>query len=81
VNLFAEAARNHPDADVNGIPTDAGAIGSLKLNSTCARCEHHGIHKPTRDGRIVLQASDGWMLLHNKRHPMSKDPLGVAIHD
>jgi hypothetical protein len=30
VNLFAEAARNHPDADVNGIPTDAGAIGSLK---------------------------------------------------
>jgi DNA phosphorothioation system restriction enzyme len=30
VNLFAEAARNHPDADVNGIPTDAGAVGSLK---------------------------------------------------
>lgn len=30
VTLFAEAARNHPDADVSGIPTDAGAIGSLK---------------------------------------------------
>lgn len=30
VNLFAESARNHPDADVNGIPTDAGAIGTLK---------------------------------------------------
>lgn len=30
VNLFAESARNHPDADVTGIPTDAGAIGDLK---------------------------------------------------
>lgn len=30
VNLFAEAARNHPDADIEGIPTDAGAIGELK---------------------------------------------------
>lgn len=30
VNLFAESARNHPDADVNGIPTDAGSIGTLK---------------------------------------------------
>lgn len=30
VNLFAEAARNHPDADVTGIPTDSGAIGQLK---------------------------------------------------
>jgi superfamily II DNA or RNA helicase len=30
VNLFGEAARNHPDADVQGIPTDAGAIGELK---------------------------------------------------
>jgi len=30
VNLFGEAARNHPDADVQGISTDAGAIGELK---------------------------------------------------
>jgi hypothetical protein len=30
VSLFAEAARNHPDADISGIPTDAGAIGQLK---------------------------------------------------
>ena len=30
VNLFADAARNHPDADVRGIQTDAGAIGELK---------------------------------------------------
>jgi DNA phosphorothioation system restriction enzyme len=30
VNLFAGAARNHPDADVHGIPTDAGALGELK---------------------------------------------------
>ncbi|GAB3417837.1 hypothetical protein GCM10027435_17010 [Haloparvum alkalitolerans] len=30
VQLFGEAARNHPDADVQGIPTDAGAIGELK---------------------------------------------------
>lgn len=30
VNLFGEAARNHPDADVQGISTDAGAIGALK---------------------------------------------------
>lgn len=30
VSLFAEAARNHPDADIPGIPTDAGAIGELK---------------------------------------------------
>ena len=33
VNLFAEAARNHPDADISGIPTDAGAIGQLKRES------------------------------------------------
>ncbi|WP_138007394.1 DEAD/DEAH box helicase family protein [Halalkalirubrum salinum] len=30
VNLFAESARNHPDSDIPGIPTDAGAIGELK---------------------------------------------------
>lgn len=30
VNLFAEAARNHPDADIPGIPTEGGAIGELK---------------------------------------------------
>ncbi|WP_241692979.1 DEAD/DEAH box helicase family protein [Haloarcula limicola] len=30
VTLFAESARNHPDADIDGIPTDAGAIGELK---------------------------------------------------
>lgn len=30
VALFAEPARNHPDADVRGIPTDAGAVGELK---------------------------------------------------
>lgn len=30
VNLFAEAARNHPDADIPGIPTEGGALGALK---------------------------------------------------
>ncbi|MFC7216046.1 DEAD/DEAH box helicase family protein [Saliphagus sp. GCM10025334] len=30
VTLFAESARNHPDAEIAGIPTDAGAIGELK---------------------------------------------------
>ncbi|WP_416838769.1 DEAD/DEAH box helicase family protein [Haloferax sp. DFSO52] len=30
VSLFAESARNHPDAEIAGIPTDAGAIGELK---------------------------------------------------
>jgi hypothetical protein len=30
VNLFAAAARNHPDVDISGIPTDAGALGELK---------------------------------------------------
>lgn len=30
VNLFAEAARNHPDADIPGIPTEGGALGELK---------------------------------------------------
>ena len=30
VKLFAQSARNHPDADIKGIPTDSGAIGELK---------------------------------------------------
>lgn len=30
VNLFAESARNHPDADVNGIPTGTRTLQSLK---------------------------------------------------
>lgn len=32
VNTFAEAARNHPDADIDGIPTDGGALRELKRN-------------------------------------------------
>lgn len=30
VNTFAEAARNHPDADVEGIPTNGGSLRELK---------------------------------------------------
>lgn len=30
VNLFAEAARNHPDADVNGVPTGEESLQELK---------------------------------------------------
>lgn len=30
VQLFAEAARNHPDADIRGIPTSPGTINDLK---------------------------------------------------
>lgn len=30
VELFSEAARNHPDADIAGIPTSTGSIGDLK---------------------------------------------------
>jgi DNA phosphorothioation system restriction enzyme len=30
VNLFAEAARNHPDADIDGIPTEGGELQRLK---------------------------------------------------
>lgn len=30
VNMFAESARNHPDADVDGIPTTGGTLQQLK---------------------------------------------------
>jgi DNA phosphorothioation system restriction enzyme len=30
VNLFSEAARNHPDADVPGLPTSSGSLNELK---------------------------------------------------
>lgn len=30
VQLFAEAARNHPDADVQGLPTSSGSLNQLK---------------------------------------------------
>jgi len=30
VNLFSEAARNHPDDDVPGLPTSSGSLSELK---------------------------------------------------
>ena len=30
VDLFAEGARNHPDAEITGVPTSTGNIGALK---------------------------------------------------
>lgn len=30
VDLFSEAARNHPDADITGVPTSTGSIGELR---------------------------------------------------
>lgn len=30
VDLFAGAARNHPDADITGVPTSTGSIGDLR---------------------------------------------------
>lgn len=32
VELFAESARNHPDADIPDLETDAGALGELKTH-------------------------------------------------